>query len=529
MATLFQFPTFPSLSPHKSLFSSKPQRPPTWITHEYKPRRNLNIRAFSTKRPRSGRKVKSNEELCNDIREFVAAVGLPEGHVPSLKELSQHGRNDLANIIRRRGYKLINQLLSSSPETDSDGFVLEKIVVRKHDTTGDSEDTFNGQYQKSENAIQDVSLPTEVFNMENYLVGEGVDSADHSCTKETTVLTSGDQNEMEGAMLEDVFTSTFLPVEENNSEPTEVFNRDNKLVGDGVDSADHNYTKVEGNYSRNLNVNQGHNFDNTNLIAKEPAVMSTLEEKVANFVQNGDLDAIEYDVYGILNGSGDKESKEVVGTNNEVATQSRKRSEGRTGHAYDAAIKLNGSATVAKQVAPPVAMDYLPWREAQTLKGNDLREDSDSETIGRDNLIEINHLKFMLHQKELELSHLKEQIEKEKMALSSLQTKAEMEIQKAQKLVSEKDAELQAAEESLSGLQEVQLEYSGDGEIVELSGSFNGWHHRIKMDPKPSSTIEKPFESSLQYSSCYISPIRFTNVNPKSGQRCYGFIPGYMR
>ncbi|KAK8492408.1 hypothetical protein V6N13_103649 [Hibiscus sabdariffa] len=453
MATLFQFPTFPSLSPHKSVFSSKPQRPPSWITHDYKPRRNFNICAFSTKRPRSGRKVKSNEELCNDIREFVAAVGLPEGHVPSLKELSQHGRNDLANIIRRRGYKLINQHLSSSPETDSDGFVLKKIVVRKHVATGDSEDTFNGQYQKTENAIEDVSLPTKVFNMENYLVGEGVDSDDHSCTKETTVPTSGDQNEMDGAKLGDVFTSTFLPVEENNSEPTEVFN--------------------------------------SNLIPKEPVAMSTLEEKVANFVQNGDLDAIDYDVYG-----GEKESKEVIGTNNEVATQSRKRSEGRTGHAYDAAIKLNGSATVAKQVAPPVAMDYLPWREAQTLKGNDLREDSDSETIGRDNLIEINHLKFMLHQKELELSHLKEQIEKEKMALSSLQTKAEMEIQKAQKLVSEKDAELQAAEESLSGLQEVQLEYSGDGEIVELSGSFNGWHHRIKMDPKPSSTIEKPFESS---------------------------------
>ncbi|XP_039062910.1 protein PTST homolog 3, chloroplastic-like isoform X1 [Hibiscus syriacus] len=196
------------------------------------------------------------------------------------------------------------------------------------------------------------------------------------------------------------------------------------------------------------------------------------------------------------------------------------RIEERSGHAYDAPITSNGSATVAKQVAPPVAMDYIPWREAQTLKD---REGLDSEvvsssnlveiqclfshiylivcssllqTIGRDDLIEINHLKFMLHQKELELSHLKERIEKEKMALSSLKTKAEMEIQKAQKLVSEKDAELQAAEESLSGLQEVQLEYSGDGEIVEVSGSFNGWHHRIKMDHKPSSTIENPIKSS---------------------------------
>ncbi|GMI80960.1 PROTEIN TARGETING TO STARCH 3 [Hibiscus trionum] len=516
MATLFHFPTFPSLSPHKPISSSKPQR----ITHQYKPRRNLNICAFSTKRPRSGRKVKSNEELCNDIKEFVAAVGLQEGHVPSLKELSQHGRNDLANIIRRRGYKLIRQLLSSSPVTDSDGFVAEKSAVQKHDANGDSEDTFKGQYQRSENATEDVSLPTEVFK--SNLVGEGVDSAGHICTKEATVRTSGDQNETEGATLQDVFTSTFLPVEENNSEPTEVFNRENKLVGEGVDSADHNYTKgttvptlgdqnemegtmledvfastflpVEDHNSRSFNVNQGHNSDN--LVPKEPAAMSALEEKVANFVQNGDLDAIEYDVYKLLNESGDKQSMKIVGTNNEVATQSRKRSDESSGHAYDAAIKSNGSATVAKQVAPPVAMDYLPWREAQTQNGNDLRPDLDSEMVGRDNLIEINHLKFMLHQKELELSHLKEQIEKEKMALSSLQTKAEMEIQKAQKLVSEKDAELQAAEESLSGLQEVQLEYSGDGEIVEVSGSFNGWHHRIKMDPKPSSTIENPFESS---------------------------------
>lgn len=41
---------------------------------------------------RSGTKVKSNAELCHDIREFVTSVGLPEDHVPSLKELTQHGR-----------------------------------------------------------------------------------------------------------------------------------------------------------------------------------------------------------------------------------------------------------------------------------------------------------------------------------------------------------------------------------------------------------------------------------------------------
>ncbi|RVW12997.1 Protein PTST-like 3, chloroplastic [Vitis vinifera] len=100
-----------------------------------------------------------------------------------------------------------------------------------------------------------------------------------------------------------------------------------------------------------------------------------------------------------------------------------------------------------------------------------------------------------VHQKELELSQLKKQIEKEKLALTILQTKAETEISKAQKIVLEKDAELNAAEESLSGLKEVQIQYSGDGEIVEVAGSFNGWHHRIKMDPQPSSSSKEPVGS----------------------------------
>lgn len=88
----------------------------------------------------------------------------------------------------------------------------------------------------------------------------------------------------------------------------------------------------------------------------------------------------------------------------------------------------------------------------------------------------------------MELSRLKEQIEKEKLALSVLQTKAEAEISKARKLISEKDAELHVAEESLSGLKEVQIEFCGDGDVVEVAGSFNGWHHRIEMDLQQSTS-----------------------------------------
>ncbi|XVE61663.1 hypothetical protein DITRI_Ditri06bG0058000 [Diplodiscus trichospermus] len=455
MATLFHCPSFVSLPCHKPFFSSKPQQFLSRKIHEYPPRRNLKICAFSVKRPRSGRKVKSNEELYNDIREFVAAVGLPEGHVPSLKELSQHGRNDLANIVRRRGYKVIRKLLTSSLITDIDGSSVEESVVEKHEAIGEYIFEgkykflypcmssfiliklwvllinyfyhFKGQNQKGEDGIQDISLPTEVFSEGNYLIGVGVDSDDHNCKKENTMCTSGDQKEMEDAMVEDVSPSTFLS------------------VGD--------------NYSGSLNANPDLNSDDKTFMPEESLAMSTLEEKVANFVQNGDLDAIDYNVYGMLNESGDKEINEVVETNNEVSTQSRTNNQECSEQSDGAAITLNGSTMVAKQVAPPVAVNYAPWSddnmEAQTLKGDDnMREDLNFETTGRDNEIEINHLKFMLHQKEIELSHLKEQIEMEKIALSTLQTQAETEIHKAQKLVSEKDAELLAAEESLSGLEE---------------------------------------------------------------------------
>lgn len=38
------------------------------------------------------RTAKSNAELCNELREFNSMAGLPENHVPSMKELCQHGR-----------------------------------------------------------------------------------------------------------------------------------------------------------------------------------------------------------------------------------------------------------------------------------------------------------------------------------------------------------------------------------------------------------------------------------------------------
>ncbi|KAL2599419.1 hypothetical protein AAZV13_10G049800 [Glycine max] len=233
-------------------------------------------------------------------------------------------------------------------------------------------------------------------------------------------------NDSKDDIVEDVTTTSKVSVRENLS-------GDNKLDSVVHSAADSNSTNLDT--LANL----------------------SLKEKVANFIQNGDLDPVE--------------GTHLPEDNNVMA---------------------HGNSLTSKQVVPSGALDldqplwddHLPHEDVTTHFNKDL----DTEAPKVPNEIEINHLKFMLYQKESELSWLKEQIDKKKLALSVLQTKAEAEISKARKLISEKDAELHVAEGSLSELKEVQIEFCGDGDVVELAGSFNGWHHRIELDPQQSTS-----------------------------------------
>ncbi|XP_021847218.1 protein PTST homolog 3, chloroplastic isoform X2 [Spinacia oleracea] len=315
----------------------------------------------STKKPRPSRKLMSDEELRNVLREFVASVGLPEGHVPSIKELSHHGRKELANIVRRRGHKLIKELLANSVNIATDGF-----------------DTFRN------------------------INGESDEHSDYGTTGQGEQLDSTVEEPTDFPMADDDF------------------------------------------------------FTGTRL------------DKVENFMKYGQLDAVEVEREPVIH--------------NEADTR-------HLTHERNINVGQNGTLLLPSLTCPPAMEDKFKRdfnSSAQGLQGTDF----DNEAGIMDNEAEINHLKHMLRQKEVELSRLKEEIEREKQALSILQTKAEIEISKAQKLLSDKDAELDAAEESLSGLLEAKLQYSGEGELVEVAGSFNGWHQRVKMDPQPSAIVD---------------------------------------
>ncbi|CAI0426821.1 unnamed protein product [Linum tenue] len=183
-------------------------------------------------------------------------------------------------------------------------------------------------------------------------------------------------------------------------------------------------------------------------------VDESLEEKVAKFIHTGDLDAVEDRVFSPTT-----------------------------------AFSVNGKAPTSTSVTLIGVNQAIRNDDACTKSHtlSDLEKDFIVQTDRKEKHIEINDLELMMQQKELELIRLQELIQKETRTLSDLQRNAETEITKAQNLLAEKDAELFAAEESLTGLVQVTIQYHGVGQSVEVSGSFNGWHHKIVMDPKLSS------------------------------------------
>ncbi|KAL3753979.1 hypothetical protein ACJRO7_001255 [Eucalyptus globulus] len=467
--------------------------------------------ASSARKSRSGRKTKSNAELCSDVKEFLASAGLPEGHVPSVKELLHHGRDDLAYIIRRRGYKLIRELLANSEDmkvyvSDVETNIAEEkeaIIANEEESEGQNE---HAGYLDEENALS-IGISVEEDRFDEVDINSSVDDAGNSNMDiETPFSLSMKDDTTQDAvesMIEDTPSSigtsnaeeisasvdgepenssnnnTFMPVETSTNLVT--------VAKDSTTSLSHFEWVSSTSVETSLTNSSDHGYT-----CVEPCAKPSVEEKVAKFMQDGYLEPVEDqlpEVPGEIDDGENQSSTECDRSKPGAEPQLENHNGEQSIHVHE---ESNGAVTpnmsMARQFSPAKVHSSFSESSAEELFDADVGNNLDEEKRKQENQAEISHLKFMLHQKELELSWLKEQIEKEKLAQGMLQTKAENEISKAQKVISEKEAELQAAEEGLSGLKEVQIEYSGNGDIVEVAGSFNGWHHPIKMDPHPLAT-----------------------------------------
>ncbi|XP_073009732.1 protein PTST homolog 3, chloroplastic isoform X6 [Typha latifolia] len=172
---LRHFPNpFHNLVPFPS--SSKLERSPLgWKTHQNPLRGSLTL-SCSKEQPRKkakpSRRRMSSEELGDELRGFIAAIGLPENRMPSLKELSDHGRKDLANVVRRRGYKAISELLTNNSdenlersdtcEEESSGQV-EKLTVSPECISLTDEPTVLEECNVNPNGAISISTDAEVY------------------------------------------------------------------------------------------------------------------------------------------------------------------------------------------------------------------------------------------------------------------------------------------------------------------------------------------------------------------------------
>ncbi|KAK4776098.1 hypothetical protein SAY87_024059 [Trapa incisa] len=479
----------------------------------------------SSGRQRAGKKVLTNVELCNEIKELLYAVGLPEDHVPSIKELSLHGRNDLANIVRRRGYKFIKELLTNAMQMDVSEFDTQKSLPDEQNTEAaaiDRIEKLEGQGEKADSLTEQINLSDEAPWEELFPVGNNLHhhvtfGGDLNHELPVAIFSDEKSTQSDGDAVTNnkILLLGETATEENSSDvnvdmepnldniqhvPSE-FSYNMELASDfsssfmdEVEEPDYNGEDVSSTSdpSNEEKYPQYSQFDSSHDsgISVELSDSKTLEEKVVIFMKDGCLDLVDDNLYEIYEEIGEEElnslgSPEFSNSGGQLV-HLKDRAEMPPVHIYGSEDPVSSSTSVPW--SDPVKLEYLSGDNRSSGEGPlDACMDKfvNSEMTEGQDQAEVSRLRYMLHQKELELSHLKEEIEKEKLALSFLQMKAESEINKAQKLISEKDAELQAAEESLSGLKEVEIQYCGDGDIVEVAGSFNGWHHRIKMDPGP--------------------------------------------
>ncbi|GAB4856637.1 hypothetical protein Ancab_014548 [Ancistrocladus abbreviatus] len=415
----FQANTFPCLHHHEL------QCPPI-------------LRFSSIQRIRATRKLLSDTELCDKLRQFAASIGLPDGHVPSMKELKQHGRKDLANIVRRKGYRFVKDLLANSTNMKTNQFDLKAGLAGKQIEPCDHEGDIVGQDKKVKDMSEDAPVMDEVCTAEQNsaaVIDHAASPTNHSCMSTGSQLTLSLQEKV----VKFIKCGELEAFEDNSSKTV-------KMNG---------YKDAHGYMEK--------------LVEMEP----------------------------MDHGEGDSDPMHKVGS--DVAV-------------YETAVKSwqNPSSP------PKDSQMRVPYSSAQWAKDTDVHVDMNSEVSELELDDEIEHLKSMLHEKELELSQLKEQIEKEEKALAILQSQAENEINEAQKLLSEMDAELQSAEESLSGLKEVPIQYIGEGEMVEVAGSFNGWQQRIPLDLlEPSATTTDLMHPSSS-STDPTQPLSSTRVPPES-------------
>ncbi|KAG0602229.1 hypothetical protein M758_10G000100 [Ceratodon purpureus] len=394
-------------------------------------------------------------KLLRDLQEFISSADLPPHQVPSTRELARRGRQDLANAVRRRGEKALSQLLSNPNFLSNNGTPKQSKPKSVLATASKSvvSDTSNGIFNP-EVVSSSSSQPqgSEVFPQTTDLVPQS----------RTGLLIP----HYEAAVERRPQNRPYQNDSSTSDDPIKVTDPDSSSISHG-----------EGK--------------NTRVVPRKPEWTRFSEVTAAYEGDSDNEEDIELYTY---EDSSDVEDDKRARLKRFESLQKTEESKSWLKAAM-LRSKLNAffDKPVEKNMARPrrnleAVFDIIAkQRESERFLQVGEQHNDMLSAVGADPAAEIARLSALLHTKEMKNLRLSRELEETKAMLALVRAKHSAELAQSKQLAVEQDLRLHAAEQALNSLKLRQVDWWGEGNRVELAGSFNGWQHHVYLLPDLSS------------------------------------------
>ncbi|KAG6541483.1 hypothetical protein Mapa_017157 [Marchantia paleacea] len=423
--------------------------------------------------------TKSDLKLVKDLKEFICACDLPPTEVPTTKDLIRNGRQDLANAVRRRGYKVVAHLLGFAPgpeaarstSTDQARESTAISTTRDGSVNGAAGNLSAESHKASGRGDNEIGvLAVSNGEAESLSPGGSIVKAGESLNEAVSLS--------EGTLRESLGSPPMLVPEILNTETQKQESVGQSSLGGKADYIEERQLNIIKGASQTLDLLQKLN---SGLEGEDGIDGKESESDYSDDEYEDDEDDDNDSIIGVpVPGSGSSfESPEEFAATKAALLRSRifeyfdsrKEDQGKPESMQDARTTKRFAMEQVKNVVE---------RDIELENNEKLEVEK-----------ELERFKDLLHARELVLSEVTQELEEAKAQFSLARAKATAELVHATQLAVEREARLQQAEQALASLRQVHLEWWGEAGQVEVAGTFNGWQHRILMEPDPSSEIPK--------------------------------------